>query len=185
MTARRGLDGQAVIDAAREVVAKDGADALTLSSVARHLGVKPPSLYNHVSNLETLRRDVALSAVVEAADAVRSATMGRSGEDALRAMAGALRAYAVEHPALYAISAEARPDDEEFVSASFAAVEPFLVVMEGYGIHGDDAIHAARTFRSAVHGFASLEIGGGFGIDVDLDESFAWLVDRYILTLAQ
>jgi hypothetical protein len=50
-------------------------------------------------------------------------------------------------------------------------------VLAGYGLEGDDAIHAARAVRAALHGFAMLESGGGFGIKLDLDESFARLVD--------
>jgi hypothetical protein len=35
--------------------------------------------------------------------------------------------------------------------------------------------------RSALHGFVALETGGGFGIPVDLDESF----DRMVAALAR
>jgi hypothetical protein len=48
--------------------------------------------------------------------------------------------------------------------------------MRGYGLEGDDAIHAARAVRSALHGFVALEAGGGFGIPIDLDESYARMV---------
>ena len=179
MTARRGLDGAAVVDAARSVLESEGIEAMTLSAVARHLGVKPPSLYNHVSNLDSLRRDVALQGVHESAHAIRSAAMGRSGNDALAAMATAIREYARAHPALYTLTAQARPEDDEYSAAQWTAVEPMIAVLDGWGITGDEAIHAARAFRSSVHGFVSLEVMGGFGIDVDLDESFSWLVDRF------
>ena len=45
---------------------------------------------------------------------------------------------------------------------------------------GDDAIHAVRALRSLIHGFATLEQGGGFGIPLDLDESFRRLIAIYI-----
>jgi len=51
-----------------------------------------------------------------------------------------------------------------------------LAVLRGYGLEGDDAVHAARTVRAALHGFAALETGGGFGIPLDLDATFARLV---------
>jgi hypothetical protein len=50
-------------------------------------------------------------------------------------------------------------------------------VLAGYGIDGDAAIHATRTLRSVLHGFASLELAGGFGMDVDVEATFAWLLD--------
>jgi hypothetical protein len=49
-------------------------------------------------------------------------------------------------------------------------------VLRGYALDDDAATHAARIVRSALHGFVSLEVGNGFGFDLDLDESFAFLV---------
>ena len=51
-----------------------------------------------------------------------------------------------------------------------------LAVLRGYGLEGDDGVHAARIVRSALHGFAALETGEGFGIPLDLDETFERLV---------
>jgi hypothetical protein len=51
-----------------------------------------------------------------------------------------------------------------------------LAVMSSLGLQGEDAIHAVRAFRSMVHGFATLEVAGGFGLPQDCDESFRRLV---------
>ena len=50
-------------------------------------------------------------------------------------------------------------------------------VLGAWDLRDDDAVHAVRALRSALHGFVSLEAGGGFGLDVDVDESFRRLVD--------
>jgi hypothetical protein len=55
-------------------------------------------------------------------------------------------------------------------------VDVVLAVLRGYGIDGDDAVHAARIIRVALHGFVSLEADGGFAIALSLDETFARLV---------
>jgi hypothetical protein len=34
--------------------------------------------------------------------------------------------------------------------------------------------------RSAVHGFVALESAGGFGIPLDVDDSFEWLVSALV-----
>jgi Tetracyclin repressor-like, C-terminal domain len=49
-------------------------------------------------------------------------------------------------------------------------------VLRGYGLEGDDAIHAARSVRATLHGFVTLEMQDGFGIPLDLDESFKRLI---------
>jgi AcrR family transcriptional regulator len=184
VTGRRRLTEQAVVDVATDVVEAEGTSALTLSRVARELGVQPPSLYNHVASVETLRRDVALRAVNDLGTRLGAAAMGRSGRDALQAIASEFRAYAAAHPGLYELTIRARPDDEEYAAASMRPVEPVLAILRGYDLDEEEAIHAARTLRAALHGFVSLESIGGFGLDVNVDESFAWLVERLAETLA-
>ena len=44
------------------------------------------------------------------------------------------------------------------------AVDVVIAVLRGWRLEADDAVHAARAFRSAVHGFVLLEASGGFGI---------------------
>jgi hypothetical protein len=60
-----------------------------------------------------------------------------------------------------------------------------MAVMASFGLEGDDAVHAVRGLRSLVHGFASLDISGGFGLPLELDESFSRLVDLFIAGLEQ
>jgi AcrR family transcriptional regulator len=174
---RAGLSTAAVVAAAAEIADAEGLDRLTLARVAAAAGVRTPSLYNHVESLDDVRRRVALLALRDLADALRDAAVGRAGDDALVAMADAYRAYARRHPGRYAATQRAPAEgDEEMRAAARGAVDVVLAILRGYGLEGDDAIHAARAVRSALHGFVALEAGGGFGIPVDLDESYARMV---------
>lgn len=174
---RAGLSTAAVVAAAAEIADAEGLDRLTLARVAAAAGVRTPSLYNHVESLDDVRRRVALLALRDLADALRDAAVGRAGDDALAAMADAYRAYARRHPGRYAATQRAPAErDEEMRAAAKGAVDVVLAILRGYGLEGDDAIHAARAVRSALHGFVALEAGGGFGIPVDLDESYARMV---------
>jgi len=174
---RAGLNTAAVVAAAAEIADAEGLDRLTLARVAATAGVRTPSLYNHVESLDDVRRRVALLALRDLADALRDAAVGRAGDDALAAMADAYRAYARRHPGRYAATQRAPAEgDEEMRTAAAGAVDVVLAILRGYGLEGDDAIHAARAVRSALHGFVTLETGGGFGIPVDLDESYARMV---------
>jgi hypothetical protein len=71
-------------------------------------------------------------------------------------------------------------DDPEHQAAASETVDVVYAVLRAWDLDGDDAVHAARAFRSTVHGFVALEAAGGFGIPVDRDESF----DRLVATLA-
>jgi AcrR family transcriptional regulator len=174
---RAGLSTASVVSSAAEIADTEGLEALTLARLASTAGVRTPSLYNHVTGLDDVRRRVALLALREIAAALRDAAVGRAGDDALVAAAGAYRAYALRHPGRYAAIQRAPAEgDEEMLAAGGEAVGVVLAMMRGYGLEGDDALHAARAVRSALHGFVALEAGGGFGIPIDLDESYARMV---------
>ena len=51
-----------------------------------------------------------------------------------------------------------------------------VAVLRSQDLDDDAAIHATRCLRAAVHGFTSLEAAGGFGLPVDLDQTFDALV---------
>jgi len=170
---RAGLAAETVVDAAAALADAEGLDALTLTRLASRLGVQPPSLYAHVGGLPDLRRRLAGRGARELAAALGGAAAGRARGDALAAVARAYREYARAHPGTYAAAqraSELDPEDSE------AVVNLVLAVLRGYGLEGDDGVHAARIVRSALHGFAALETGEGFGIPLDLDETFERLV---------
>ena len=178
---RAGLDTDRVVDAAATIADADGLDAVTLARVAGGLGVRAPSLYNHVDGRAGLLRALALRGVRELTAALREAAIGRSGPDALAATARAYRAYALAHPGRYAATVTApSADDTEHLAAAKETVDVVLAILRQWDLEGDDAVHAARAFRSAVHGFLALETAGGFGIPIDLDTSF----ERLVATLA-
>jgi hypothetical protein len=67
------------------------------------------------------------------------------------------------------------PDDADSIEAAAQAVDVVLAVLRGYGLESDDAIHATRIIRASLHGFVSLEASKGFGLPLDIDETFARL----------
>jgi AcrR family transcriptional regulator len=178
---RMGLDAERVVDAAAGIADAEGLEAVTLARVAGELGVRAPSLYNHVDGRDDVLRAIAVRGVRELSSALREAAVGRSSADALTAAARAYRAYARAYPGRYAatVAAPTRGDEEHRAAAS-EAVDVMLAVMRGWDLEGDDAIHAVRAFRSAVHGFVAIEAADGFGMAVDVDASF----DRLVASLA-
>jgi AcrR family transcriptional regulator len=178
---RARLDTEAVVDAAAALADAEGLESVTLARLAAVLAVRPPSLYVHIDSLEDLRRRVGARGARDLAAELSRAAAGRARGDALRAVAHAYRAYGREHPGSYAAAQRARElqQDEQAVASAAAATDVVLAVLGGYGLEGDDAVHAARTIRVAIHGFVSLEAEGGFAIDLSLDESF----ERLIATL--
>ena len=183
---RSGLDTAQVVEEAARIADTDGLAKVTLARVAQALGVRPPSLYNHVEGLQGLRRLITILSLCELTDAMRDAAVGRSGADALRSVAHAYRGYALEHPGRYAATVRApSPDDEELLAAGFRAVEVLVAGLGAWGFTGDDALHRVRVVRSALHGFISIEAEGGFGLALSLDESFELMLQMLVAGLGQ
>lgn len=175
-----GVTRERVLATAAELADTKGLAQLTLADVAAALGVKLPSLYNHVDGLAGLRRGLALLATAQLTDRLRRAAVGRAGEDAVLALAQGYRAFVVERPGLYtAIVPAPEADDHELRAASAELIEVVVTVLAPFGLRDDDAIHAVRGLRAVCHGFATIEAAGGFGLALDRDESFLRLVRAY------
>jgi len=173
-----------VVRAAARLVNEEGVDALTINRLARELGVRPPSLYNHVSGLAELWRDLVLLNTQSLGDRLLAAAMARSGPAGVMALAQAYREYVKEFPGLYQaglrVSGNMDNPDPALQAAEGRVLKAALALVETLGVEGEEAIHAVRALRSAIHGFATLEMAGGFGMPLDLDESFRRLIEMVI-----
>ncbi|MEU1239302.1 WHG domain-containing protein [Micromonospora parva] len=174
---RVGLNQKTVVREAARLADEVGFSQLTLAALANRLGVALPSLYKHVRGADALAQKLAALATAELATEMTTAAVGRSGGDALRAMANAYRGYAHRHPGRYpATQRVPDPADPEHVEAGERAVGAVVAVLRGYGLTGDDAVDATRALRSALHGFVTLEAAGGFGLPRDVDRSYQQLI---------
>ncbi|TQR99609.1 TetR/AcrR family transcriptional regulator [Paenibacillus ottowii] len=181
MSPRNGLKLQDILAAAEDIANERGMGDVTLTTLAQKLHIRPPSLYNHVNGLNGLRQVLALHSLGKLEEALMSAAVGRAGEDALTAMGSAYMQYARERPGLYEamLYATDRNDIELRHAADRVAELVITVLSSGYGFNEADCIHAARGFRSLLHGFASLEPKGGFGLPVDVDQSIEVMMDTF------
>lgn len=178
MATRARLNFEKVVAAAIRLADKDGLENLTLGQVAHEVAVKSPSLYEHVDGLQGLRQAIRLRGFHALNDILRRATVGKSQDEAIRSLALEMRKFVHQHPAMYeATVMTAVGDSKEIRSAADEVLETLNAVLAGYGIVGKEAVHAARYLRSLLHGFVSLESARGFGINVDLEESYLRLVE--------
>jgi AcrR family transcriptional regulator len=181
MSHRVGLDQASVVEAAAKLVDQEGLEQLSLGRLAERLGVRTPSLYNHVAGLPGLKRDLAHYCLRDLLDRIIRATIGKSGAEAIFALANAYRAYARETPGRYTLTLQAPgPDDPDLQAIAQQIVDVLRAVLAPYRLSEEEAIHAIRSLRSIVHGFSSLEAAGAFGMPVDLDASFHWLITLFI-----
>lgn len=162
---------ESLIDAAVEIAATSGPDAVALREVARHVGVSHNAAYRHFADREELMRAVAARAMTVfgrlMAERIASAATGRSKAAAYERLAACGRAYvefATTQPGLFRTACSfalgsIEPDED--------VVHPYAQLLERLDeLVTTKAITPARRANveiaaySAVHGFAMLVLDG-------------------------
>jgi AcrR family transcriptional regulator len=164
---------QQIVDAARDILEREGLAGLTMQSVADSVGVRAPSLYKRVDGRDELVRLVAEATILEL---TARAEAGRTAAE----IANALRSFAHEHPAGYHLvfSPPARVPLELVTAAS----APILRVAEELA-GPDDALEAARTLTAWANGFIGMELSGGFNLGGDLERAWNYGLDRLVAAI--
>jgi AcrR family transcriptional regulator len=181
---RKALDFERIISAAAELIEEKGFDKVTLSNIAERLGVKPPSLYNHLNGLSDVSDGLSRLGIYKMDEVIRNAAVGKNKDEALMAMALAFRQFALQNPELYkAILKYPRYTDGEIHETGQGIARVIYQVLREYHLSEEQLIHYSRAFRSALHGFVSLEEANFFTKNIDLNESYRFLVVTLITSL--
>jgi AcrR family transcriptional regulator len=159
--ARRAAERrQQILDAARAIAEADGWAAVTSRRLADAIGYTQPVLYAHFPDGKTeIMRTVALTGFTELAAATRVAVGGKTGAQAVAAVAGAYLDFAAAHPSLYEAMFQL-PIDARFAQHDAEAElrSGFDALAAALGDHGDGT--ATEVFWSALHGMSLLERAG-------------------------
>ena len=151
---------QQILDAARAMAEADGWTAVTSRRLADAIGYTQPVLYGHFPGGKTeIMRTVALAGFAELAAAMQAAVRGKTGRQAVAAVADVYLGFAATHPSLYEAMFElpidarfAQDDAEAELRSGFNALRAAL--------GDDDDGTATELLWSALHGMSLLERAG-------------------------
>ncbi|MDM5328901.1 TetR/AcrR family transcriptional regulator [Neobacillus sp. CF12] len=176
-----GLELNAILEVAGEIADLQGMQEVTLANLAKKLGIRPPSLYNHFDGLGGLRKKMAIYGLNRLYEELVQAAIGVAGDDAVLSISKAYVDFARRHPGIYEATLMA-PDmeDEDVQQAGAKVVELSVRVLQDYHLKDEKALHAVRGLRSILHGFSSLEQRGGFKMALDLNESLEIIIKGFI-----
>jgi len=159
---RAPLNRTSVLSAAADLADRDGFETISVSALARHLGVQPASLYSHVRDRAAVLDGVHTLALAELAELIADETAGRSGRDALAGLAGAHRTFARERPGRWA-ALQRRAAPETARSAEAARVVSLIwAVLRAYDLAEAELVNATRFVGGAVNGYLALERAGAY-----------------------
>jgi AcrR family transcriptional regulator len=163
-------------------VDQHGWQQLSMTALARKLGVRGPSLYNHVDSLDALLGDLQARALAELSGRLQRAAMGRSGAQALRALAAVLREFAAEHPGRYELALSEAIDRDQMAAAGEPAQAALTAVIESFGV-AEPTMDVIQTCLAPLHGVIALDRTRLFAGMTDSSVVYDRAVDLVILML--
>ncbi|MEV4016833.1 WHG domain-containing protein [Nonomuraea angiospora] len=159
---RAPLTPGSVVAEAAVLADERGLESVTLSALARRLGVRTPSLYSHVRDHAALLDGISTIALGELAARIAEAVAGRAGRPALEGLAQAHRSFARDRPGRWqALQRRAGP---AVVGSDAARTVVALTdaVLRDYDVPPSERVHATRLLGSTINGYLSLEHIGSF-----------------------
>lgn len=141
---RLPLSGDRVVEAALDLVDREGLDALSMRRLGTALRVEAMSLYKHVPNKAALVDLVAGRVLAD----VAAPRAGLAWEPRLRHVAGELRRVALAHPHVFPVIATRMPSSPR----SFAPLETLLGALQEAGLGDDEVLRHFWTFVAWVTG---------------------------------
>ncbi|MEJ2747850.1 MAG: WHG domain-containing protein [Anaerolineae bacterium] len=170
-----------IIQQAAQMVAAEGAEALSLHKLAAALGVKAPSLYRYVGGKADLLQAVNLLTLQELFAAMETAQMAAPTEPIARmqALLAAYRDFALTRPRLYFLAFgdnDAYRPEEDVLLQMVLPIQAVMAEVAGQA----DSLAALRGALALAHGFVMLELTNQLRRGGSLEEAFTLSAAAYL-----
>ena len=142
---------QAVLQAAGEILEKEGLEALSVRELARRAGVSHNAPYRHFPDRASLHAALAAEGFEMLAGALRSRPQREMGE--------AYIGFALAHPERFRLMFNGLAGLEPRHRATYEAL------FDSFAVLGDDAQYAAAGAWALMHGLSHLLLDGHFATE--------------------
>jgi AcrR family transcriptional regulator len=182
-----GVTKESVIRTASDIADSDGLGGVSLKAVAERLGIRTPSLYNHIVSLDDLLRDAAHAGMRTMNESMTQASVGVSGLAALKAVGTAYFGYVISHPGIYEIIQWANWHGNDETSSLFGTYRALVArIVESFDLKGKKKDVSVNLALSVMHGYSTLNVGAAFanpkkataGLTEALEIAFSGLSQR-------
>jgi AcrR family transcriptional regulator len=166
-----------LIDAAEQLFAAHGLDAVSMRQLAAELGVSPMTPYGYFKDKDAILAAARARSFRRFAEALEGA-YAAGGDAAERAnrVGEAYLTFAFEHPAAYRLMFDLSQPNEADYPELVAAAKRARATMTHYsqglldaGLIAGDPEVIARVFWAAIHGLVVLKLADKLGPEVEFD----------------
>lgn len=176
----------AVIQAASDLADEKGLDHLSLKAVAERLGIRTPSLYNHIESLEDLLRAVAHKGMQAMNGRMAQAAIGKSGEAAIQAVAIEYLHFMVEHSGVYETIQWATWHGTGETARLFSDYTELLrKLLLSCGFGAEDMTGILNLLAGFLHGYTTLQLRYAFADPDRVTGELTAALDTVMLGLHQ
>ena len=98
---RIGLSREKVIEQAATLANEKGLEYVTITTLADYLGIKKPSLYNHIKSQEDIYHGIMIYGWQNGAEKIAENIVEEDAHEALRKYAYAFYQYAMDNPGIF------------------------------------------------------------------------------------
>lgn len=149
-----------VIETASDLADVSGLSSVSLKAVAEKLGIRTPSLYNHINSLDDLLRAVAHQGMREMNNRMAHSALGKIGDTAIQAVCAEYFQCMIEHPGVYETIQWVgwhRDEETERLMGDYQSLLSTLVLSCGLDDRYTAEIVALLT--GMIHGYTTLQLG--------------------------
>lgn len=177
----KGLSKEIILKESVILIESDGFENFSLRTLAKHLGIKASSLYNHIENISELMALISNYAIEEM-NKQELYAIKHSNNNPIYSLSIAYRDFSKKHPELYRIIMNlfnSNIPSNEIIGKKITL--PFMKVLANYPLDDFEKAHWQRILRSILHGFVSQESAGFFNhYPIDEEETFAYGIQSFI-----
>lgn len=175
-----------VIQTASDIADKNGLSNVSLKVVAENLNIRPPSLYNHIDNLESLLREVAHNGMKAMNERMIQAALGKIGEAAIKNVGIEYLNYMIEHPGIYETIQWATWHDTEETGKIFdnylSLLKTLALSCNFNTINIDEILN---LLTGVLHGYTTLQLRYAFTKPDEVRKALSTALDTVLAGLHQ
>lgn len=150
---RIGLSREKVIEQAAALANEKGLEYVTITTLADYLGIKKPSLYNHIKSQEDIYHGIMIYGWQNGAEKIAEIIVEEDAHEALRKYAHAFYQYAMDNPGIFeAMLWYNKYKSEELIKATEKVYTFFFAQTDKLHIDREVANHLLRTYRAFLEG---------------------------------
>jgi AcrR family transcriptional regulator len=177
---------EAVIQTAADMADKDGLNNLSLKAIAEKLNIRTPSLYNHITSLDDLLREVAHKGMRTMNEQMTQAAIGTLGDAAIKSICIAYFKFMIAHPGVYETIQWVTWHGNRETAEIFDHYKALLIkIIHSCNLKKEKTDEILDLLIGVLHGYATMQLGQAIATSEETIKGLLEAIDTVLLGIHQ